>query len=102
MYKKVTAISPYRDLSCKIDGCSIQFRGGKYATTDQKEIEALLKYEGKAGYNILERISEQPKDMRDMKRPELIEMAKRLGFKGNPTNEKNDVLIDFIKEVGGK
>lgn len=102
MYSKVTAVSPYRDLSCTLDGCKFQFRGGRYSTTNSKEIEALLKYEGKAGYNILERISEQPKDSRDMKRAELIELAKRLGFKGNPTTEKNDTLIDFIKEVGGK
>ena len=102
MYSKVTAISPYRDLSCTLDGCKIQFRGGKYSTKDPKEIEALLQYEGKAGYNILERISEQPKDARDMNKKELIELASRLGYKGDPSKEKTDTLIDFIKEVGGK
>ena len=99
-YKKIICTSPYNNHTFSAEGMTIDFKGNRYSTTDQKEIEILLKYNNRAGYSVLESASEKSSEERELSRKQLMEQASSLGFPGNVATAKTDDLIDFIKSKG--
>lgn len=98
----ITCTSPYNNHTFKAGGATFHFKGNKYVTSDPKEIAILKKYNNKAGYSVLETISELSKDERHnpANRKQLMEQAMSLGFEGNVATTSSDDLIDFIKSKG--